>query len=71
MKTKDAPAKSAPENPPLNRMVRVKNVCTRAIIEDGHAYQPGDVLELTPERVTAYRQRVQPVRESEIVNRKA
>ncbi len=43
-------------------MVRVRNVCTRAIIEGGKTYQPGAQFDLTEQRAAAYKQRVRPVK---------
>lgn len=56
----DAEMKSSP--PPLDRMVRVRNVCTRAITEAGNTYKPGDEFDLTPQRADEYKQRVRIVR---------
>ena len=47
-----------PPPKPTDRMVRVKNVSRRAIIEAGQTYKPGAELELSEPRVRASAQRV-------------
>jgi hypothetical protein len=44
-------------------MVRVRNVSRREIVEGGRVINPGAIFETTPDRVEAYKQRVQRVRD--------
>jgi hypothetical protein len=44
-----------------DRMVRVRNVHTRDIIEQGKTYKPGDELDLTPDRMEEYKHKVKRV----------